>query len=180
MNKLNYIIKLSKKLNYKEMYLIACRIGREENRKAFLIFIDMMYCGIIYGAGYHDYDAFGFINLTKKERKTYLTRGKNNKLVRLCNDRDYCFLYDLKNEFNQLFHDELHRDYFFINHHNQLEFKNWMRNKTEIIVKPNDDACGNGIEKITIDDDIQIDVLYQTLLKRGLTMVEEVIKQHHL
>ena len=42
----------------------------------------MIGCFFKYQAGYADYIFFEMYNLSKKERKTILTRGKNNSYVK--------------------------------------------------------------------------------------------------
>ena len=56
------------------------------------------------------------------------------------------------------------------------EFKQFLKNKKEIIVKPLDGEGGNGVEKIKVNSDIE--KLYQKLIDNNQTLVEEVIKQH--
>ena len=135
----------------------------------------MIKCGFKYQAGYYDYLEFEFYLLNDKQRSTYLTRGKNNEIIRKYNNKEKAYQFDDKQVFNKMFKQFLGRDY--INLDNNLEeFKQFLKNKKEIIVKPLDGEGGKGVEKIKVNSDIE--KLYQKLIDNNQTLVEEVIKQH--
>ena len=75
----------------------------------------MINCSNKYGTGFYDYQEFEFYNLNKNERKTYLTRVKNNAIVNKYNDKEYFYLFDNKYEFNKIFEKFLKRDWLYIN-----------------------------------------------------------------
>ena len=85
MKRLKYIITRIFKMDYKNMLKIAKKISKKTKKPRFFILIDMVICGFKYGAGYYDYQEFEFYNLNRKERKTYLTRAKNVKIVIIVN-----------------------------------------------------------------------------------------------
>ena len=89
MNKIKFLIKAILKLNYKEMFRVARKISAEHGRLTLLTFFDIIYCGLRYGAGYMDYLEFEFYLLNGRQRKTYLTRAKNNEIVRKYNNKEY-------------------------------------------------------------------------------------------
>ena len=135
----------------------------------------MIKCGFKYQAGYYDYLEFEFYLLNDKQRSTYLTRGKNNEIIRKYNNKKKAYQFDDKQVFNKMFKQFLGREY--INLDNNLEeFKQFLKNKKEIIVKPLDGEGGKGVEKIKVNSDIE--KLYQKLINNNQTLVEEVIKQH--
>ena len=105
MNKLKYILKCIRTLDYKNMIKIAKKIAKKEHKLTLFILIDMIYCGFKYGAGYYDYQEFEFYLLNKDERKTYLTRTKNNMIIRKYNNKDDFYLLDIKVLFNEKFKD---------------------------------------------------------------------------
>ena len=70
----------------------------------------MMICTVKYGAGYNDYIIFEFYNMKDKERKTYLTRIKNKKLVTMLNDEKYARIFDEKNLFDKKFAEFMGRE----------------------------------------------------------------------
>ena len=175
MRKVIYLFKRIIGLDYKNMFKIAKKISKKTHKNKFLIIIDMIKCGFKYQAGYYDYLEFEFYLLNDKQRSTYLTRGKNNEIIRKYNNKEKAYQFDDKQVFNKMFKQFLGREY--INLDNNLEeFKQFLKNKKEIIVKPLDGEGGKGVEKIKVNSDIE--KLYQKLINNNQTLVEEVIKQH--
>lgn len=174
MHKIIYLFKRIIGLDYKNMFKIAKKISKKTKKFRLFIVIDMIKCGFTYQAGYYDYQEFEFYLLNKRQRKTYLTRGINNEIVRKYNNKEVAKKFDDKGEFNKIFKDFLHRDYLVLDSFE--EFKKFIKNKKEIIVKPIDGEGGNGVEKITITDDYK--GLYDKLIQNNQRLIEEVIVQH--
>lgn len=174
MNKLKYILKCLKTLDYKNMFKIAKKISKKEHKLFIVILIDIVICGIKYGAGYYDYQEFEFYLLNKEERKTYLTRAKNNSIVRRYNKKEDFYLLDDKVLFNEKFKDFLGRDYLKVD--NFDDFKSFTSKHKEFIAKPIDGCGGKGIMKYEVDDNVE--ELFKVINILNQTLIEEVIKQH--
>lgn len=177
MRKIKYIFLRLKDMNYDAMLKTVSKVHNKTKRPKIIIIFDMIYCALFYQAGYNDYYSFGMYNLTKKERKTILTRGKNNTYVRILNPKEYWHIFDNKDEFNKKFNKYLKRDWLFLEEATYDEFIKFIKNKNEIIAKPRNDSGGHGIEKIKIKD-YDSHELYEYLQNKKLTILEEVIKQH--
>ena len=160
------------------MFKIAKAISKKTNKNYFLIVLDIIRCGIKYQAGYYDYQEFEFYNLNNKERKTYLTRGKNNQIIRKFNDKSSFHKFDNKIELNTIFNDFLKRNWMMIDDNNFSEFQNFFKKNKAIIVKPIDESGGNGIEKFVYSEDIDCKELYEKLLNNKQFLIEECLKQH--
>ena len=117
-----------------------------------MIFLDVIWCGFRYGAGYTDYDVIGFYKLSHKQRVTMITRGKNDKIVKKLNKREYWHLFNNKNEFNEMFSKYIGREWLFLNDdENDLQkFREFVSKHPLFFAKPNDGQCGKGIQKIDI------------------------------
>lgn len=174
MNKLKYILKCIRTLDYKNMIKIAKKIAKKEHKLTLFILIDMIYCGFKYGAGYYDYQEFEFYLLNKDERKTYLTRTKNNMIIRKYNNKDDFYLLDDKVLFNEKFKDYIKRDYLKVD--NFDDFKKFTDKHKEFIAKPIDGEGGKGVMKYEVDNNVQ--ELYKAITGLKQNLVEEVIKQH--
>lgn len=175
MRKIIYLFKRILGLDYKNMFRVAKKISKKTHKNRLSIVLDMVKCGFKYQAGYYDYLEFEFYLLNDKQRSTYLTRGKNNEIIRKYNNKEKAYQFDDKQVFNKMFKKFLGRDY--INLDNNLkELKTFLKDKKEIIVKPLDGEGGKGVEKIKVDSNIE--KLYQKLIDNNQTLVEEVIKQH--
>lgn len=53
-------------MNYKNLFETAKRISKKTNKNSVIIFLDILYCGIRYMAGYVDYEVFEFYNLNSE------------------------------------------------------------------------------------------------------------------
>jgi len=117
---------------------------KEKSSKKFIIF-DMLYCSFKYQAAFFDYLEFEFYNLNNKQRKTYLTNGKNNEIVKRFNNKDYWYILDNKAIFDDYYKKYLNRDY--LKPNSSIEdFNNFIKNKDIIVLKPIDGIGGKGIE----------------------------------
>ena len=178
MSKVKYLIKCIKRLDYSNMFKIVKQVSKKSHKLRIIIFLDMVWCGLFYGAGYYDYQEFEFYLLSRKERKTYLTRVKNNEIVKKYNNKDYFEELDNKVTFNNRFKEYLKRDFLVIKN-NQDEFEKFLKKYKEVIVKPIDGEGGHGVEKITYEKGIDIESIYKDLVKNNQLLVEECIKQHN-
>lgn len=177
MRRIIYLIKRILHLDYKNMFKIATSISKKTGKNRFLILLDMIYCGFSYQAGYYDYQEFEFYNLNKNERKTYLTRGKNNEIVRRFNNKSFFHQFENKTEFNKLFNKYLNRDWLVLDN-NVEELIEFIKEHNAIIVKPVDATGGNGVEKFTYINDEESKKLYDKLIENNQLLVEDCIKQH--
>jgi len=78
--------------------------------------------------------------------------------------------------FNKLYDKYLNRKWLLLDN-NLEEFKNFIKEVPEIIVKPLSLSCGKGVEKINTNKK-NIEKLYDTLIKNNQILVEEVAHQH--
>lgn len=170
--KLSYLSKRIVKMNYKSFFDVIGRVHKVTNKPKMIIFLDVVYCGLRYQAGYLDYELFEMYNLNSKQRKTVLTRGINNQFVKKYNDPSYTHFFVNKDQFNLKFSKFLKRDWLILNENNEEEFKKFIKGKKEIIAKPTNGTHGDGIIKIKPSKNT-----YKELLSKKLLLVEEVIEQ---
>lgn len=177
MKRIIYLFKRIIHLDYKNMFKIAKSISKKTGKNGFLLLLDIVYCGFRYQAGYYDYQEFEFYNLNKQERKTYLTRGKNNEIVRLFNQKPFFYKFENKIEFNKIFNNYLNRDWLYLND-NKEQFVKFFKFHKIIIAKPVDATGGTGVEKFIYKNDFEAEKLYMKLVENKQLLVEECIKQH--
>ena len=60
MRKIKFLIKAIIHLDYKNMFKVAKNVSRKAKKPFIVIFIDIIYCGFNYQAGYYDYQEFEF------------------------------------------------------------------------------------------------------------------------
>lgn len=177
MNKVKYLIKRIFHMNFKSMFNKIDEIHKKTNKNKILIFLDMVYCGIKYQAGYMDYELFEMYNLNNEQRKTILTRGKNNAFVKLLNDKNSVYKFDNKVEFNKIFDKYLKRDWLDFNNSSKEDFNSFIKKHPSFMLKPADGTCGHGIEKIDAKK-YKKDELYKYIQTKGNVVLEELIIQN--
>lgn len=160
------------------MYRIAKAISKKTKKNFFIIIIDIIKCGFKYQAGYYDYQEFEFYNLTDEERKTYLTRGKNNEIIKKFNDMSSFHKFENKVEFNEIFNIYLKRNWMVLNNNNYCKFEDFFKSNHSIIVKPINDEGGHGVEKFIYTNQINCKDIYNKLISNDQLLIEECIKQH--
>ena len=178
MANIKYLIGRIIKMDYKNMLSKINSIHKKTGKSRISIFNDMRECAVKYGAGYSDYDLFEMYNLTDEERDTYITRGRNNELIKKYNNPEYNHIFRNKVEFNTVFKDFIKRDFIEVNHSSKEDVLKFMKKHSTFMAKPVSGTCGKGIEKIDIHDYKNMDEIYDYLTREGMNYeLEEVIKQ---
>ena len=176
MSSLLYKIKCFKGRTLSNMKMIVSNISSKTGKFKLFLFIDMIYCSLRYGAGPFDYQEFEFYNLNKKERKTYLTRVKNNSIVRKYNDKEYMKVFDDKVKFNSLFDEFLKRDWLYLDD-NFDEFVKFCSDKKDFIAKPVDGCGGGGVSLVKVNKK-KLREIYDDLISNNKKLIEEKIIQN--
>ena len=91
-------------------------------------------------------------NLNEEQRKTYLTRRRNNDLIKKYNKPEAFDILENKEKFNTKFNDFLHRSWIKVDVDNLEEVKKWIKEHKRFMAKPIYGGCGHGIEKFEEED----------------------------
>ena len=169
-------LKFFKSGTIKSIINIVNKIHKKTHKCRIYLFFDIIICSLKYGSGPYDYQEFEFYNLNSKERKTYLTRIKNNQVVRKFNDKEISKKFDDKVEFNKIFNEFLKRDWLYLNN-NYDEFVKFCAGKDDFIAKPVGGSGGEGIELIKVKQN-KIKDTYDYLVSNNKLLVEEKIIQN--
>jgi len=178
MKDIKYVLQRLKDMDYGAMLKKVNSIHKKTGRSRIGLVVDMYRCAVNYGAGYMDYDLFEMYNLTPQQRDTYITRGRNNALIKKYNNYDYGSCFVNKAEFNTRFAEFIHREWVMLSDKDAaLEF---MKKQGVFIAKPLDGCCGRGIEKIDLKDyEGDPQKAYDFLCSTGAEYeLEELIRQH--
>ena len=136
MSKVKYLMDRLLRMNHRRMLrtveMIHCKTGRSR----LWVLGDMIRCGLRYGAGYTDYLLCGFYDLTPAQRSTYVTRGVNNRIVRLCNDPAWYHCVEDKRSFNRIYGAFVRRGWLDMNRCTYDAFAEFMDGRDTIISKP--------------------------------------------
>ncbi len=178
MSKAKYLINRILKLDFKNMFAVAKAVSKKSHKPFIVIFTDMIKCGLKYQAGYYDYQEFEFYNISRDKRNTYLTRGKNNEIIKKYNDKSYFHIFNDKIEFNTVFSDYLKRGWINAGEASVDEFIKFTLEHPNIIAKIVDGEGGAGIEKYTIKDEAEARGVYERIKAENQLLVEEFVNQH--
>lgn len=175
-----YIKRVLGGASVKKLNEVIDKVHDKSGKSKFILFFDILGCGVKYGAGYNDYIIFEFYNLKAAQRKTYLTRVKNKKLVTTLNDEKYSIILDEKNRFDKLFKDFLGREVLDLSEIDYDRFAKFAEGKESFFAKPYVGESGKGIEKIKTADFKSTKELYDYVMRKdkNFGLVEEVIVQH--
>ena len=150
MRRILYLIKRILKMDYKGLFKTVKAVHKKSGIGRVKLFIDIVKCGLKYGAGYKDYELCEWWNLNAEQRATYVTRGINNTIVTLLNNKEYYHILDNKIEFNNKFGEYLGRKWLDMSTASLDDFKAFLKGLDIIISKPSAEACGRGVEKINV------------------------------
>lgn len=178
MNKVTYMIRRIAGMNYKQFFENVGKAHAESGKSRPAIFFDMVFCGFRYGCGHADYCLFEFWTLTGAQRRTYLTRGKNNLIVRNCNRAEDRDLFENKVTFNQTFEKFLGRKWLDLRDATAEDLGRFLEGLDAVIAKPLAKSGGFGIEKLRRADFESDEAMWQHLRDRQLDLLEECVIQH--
>lgn len=173
-----YRLKAIFKGNWKSFFKTINIVKEKTNKNKILIFFDILWCLVRYGAGHNDYKTFGFYDLTNKQRNTYITRFRSKKIITTLNDPAYSDYFDNKALFNEKFKEFLNRDTIDIEKVTLKEFEKFIKKHNTIFCKPYRGDSGKGIEKINTKDYVSTKELYDHIKENKIGVVEEAIIQH--
>ena len=159
------------------MFSTIRKLAKENHKLSLAVFFDILWCGFRYGAGYVDYLIFDFVRLSRKQRRTFVTRGINNEFIRKLNDKEHYFKFEDKTVFNSLFKKYIGRNWVCLKDVSAEEFVRFFEENPVVMAKPVDSICGKGIEKFSVSDCDSAE-LYERLIGTGQLLVEECIVQH--
>lgn len=156
------------------------RVHEKSGKNKIATFFDIAQCSLRYGAGYYDYLIFEFYNMNAKQRKTYMTRVKNKKLIMLLNDQNYSYIFDEKNVFDKRFKEFLGREVIDLKDIDYEDFEKFIQGKEYFFAKPYIGESGKGIEKIKVADFSDTKSLYEYVKskEKNFGVIEELIVQH--
>ena len=121
----------------KHIDIIAKNSGKS---KAYIKF-DIIRNFLIRGTGYTDYFRCDFINLSAKEKKTFVTAKTFYKILEYLNDEEYIVLLRDKLVFDELFKKYLKRDFINLRTGSKEDFRKFLDGRETVFAK---DPTGEG------------------------------------
>ena len=161
-------------------FLLAGMLRKPSGKSRLWLLADMLRCALKYNAGYVDYKIAQMYRLNDAQRKTQITRGLSNQIVRRMNDKAYWYLFDDKATFNELFKEEVGRGWMKLSPDTDPEAsKAFLAPHPDTIAKPLEGSSGVGIARYTQDDwQGREDDFLKELLDGQIGIIEERVIQH--
>lgn len=179
MGKLGYYFRVAKSaLNPGKFTKMVKRVHERSGKNSFILFFDMLWCGVRYGAGWNDYLIFGWYDMNAAQRATYVTRVRNKKLITALNDQTKTDVIDNKGEFRKKFEKYLGRQVVDLKGLSKDAFAEFIADKDAIIAKPYIGESGKGIEKLKKADFDSVDSFYSYVMSGKFGLIEQIIVQH--
>ncbi|WP_341954713.1 sugar-transfer associated ATP-grasp domain-containing protein [Salinibacterium sp. TMP30] len=178
MKRIRHYVSRLVSLDVSNMLSVARAISRRSGTPVVLILLDMVWCSLVYQAGYLDYEEFEFTALSRAERRTWITSGNANSIVVKYNQRDFRERFYDKPTFNATFNEWLGREWLDLRTASEAEFVAFVGLHDPIMVKVVDSMSGAGIEKHSGDELADGHALYRQLIDNRQFLVEAFIQQH--
>ena len=178
MSRLSYMLRRAAKMDYRAMLKTANMLHQKTGKSRVWLMADMAKCAAKYNAGYIDYKIAEMYRLNDAQRATQITRGVSNSIVARMNDKKFWHFFDNKTEFNELFRDQVKREWLNLTTADEARFAAFLQGRGDIICKPIDGSSGQGILKCTPEDYADPAALYARLKADGIGIVEDKVIQH--
>lgn len=177
-NPLGWALRVVKGASFKKFSGELKKAQKSSGKSKIFCTYDMARSFIKFGAGYYDYNIFGFSELTDAQRNTYLTRFRAKKLNMQMNDQGIVDLFEHKALFNKLFKEYLGRDFLDLSMASKEDIKAFFNNHEEFFAKPNDLSCGIGMELLKKEDFSSADEFADYVTSKDFGLLEEVLHNH--
>ncbi len=168
------------RMDWKAMWKTTGLLKKRSGKSRIWLLTDMLKCAVKYNAGYMDYKIAQMYKLNDEQRKTVITRGISNEIVRRMNPKEYWHFFDDKAQFNELFKEFIPRKWILTNENTDPEeLFTLCRNSTQLIWKPLEGSSGQGIKKYTPEDwKDGPEAFLSKMNADGKGILEEMVIQH--
>ena len=179
MSRISYVLKRIGKMDFSRMRDTAKMLHKKTGKSTLWLLADMARCAAKYNAGYMDYKIAEMYRLNDAQRRTVITRGISNDIVRRMNDKAYWHFFDDKTQFNTTFAKWVRRDWIKTDEALTPEaLSAFLADKTQAIYKPLEGSSGQGIVKYQQKDWQNLPLFMEQLSEAGPGILEEVVIQH--
>jgi len=173
MKRLIYVFKKIGTMDYARMWEFSNKAAKKHHRFIVFVLFDMLWCSLVYGAGYSDYYIYNFTKLTANQRATFVTIRRFDQTILTLNDKSQWDKFDNKFIFNQIFKDYVGRFWCDIRSLTYLEYESLFDSYPALIIKPHDGISGKGVKKLTK----AVRSEFEELQANGPYLLEECIQQ---
>lgn len=167
----------TKKINKKSFNQRLNELAEETNQRKSRIFKDMVVCKKKFHITFKDYYFFDVINLNHLERKSVISKKMNNHFVLKYNIMKYGTPFIERAEFMKIFSKYINREWLILTGNNKKEFVSFCDRHSTFIAKSNKMKKQKKYKIVDIKS-YKLKDLYEELMERNLTVIEENIIQN--
>ena len=179
MGKISFFLKRLVRMDYHRMHRTFKEIHKKSGKNTAFLLGDMLTCALKYNAGYMDYKIAEMWNLNDAQRRTVITRGISNSIVRQMNDKSFWHYFDDKAQFNATFKKWIDRAWLKISEETTIDqLRTLCADRDALIGKPLEGSSGQGIIKYEHSAWTDLEAFKAQLLKDQIGILEEIVIQH--
>ena len=180
MSRLGFFFKRLVRMDWKKMWATTAVLKERSGKSRLWLLADMLRCAVKYNAGYMDYKIAEMYRLNDAQRRTVITRGISNSIVRRMNDKAYWHYFDDKTQFNTLFREWIPRQWLLINADTKPEDVQALTQAHDALIwKPLEGSSGQGIRKYSKEDwQDGPEAFLKRMQQDGPGVLEELVVQH--
>lgn len=173
-----FILKCIRNMNFSDFFATLKQLKKESGKNYFWLLLDVVYSGFRYGAGFNDYRLCQFYRLPSSVRKTYVTRGVNQKLAECLTDPTYTICFNDKRIFYRIYNGLLGRKWVSINEAKRAEALDFLNQNEAVMIKPAFGTGGAGIQKVNRADFQSVGDMLSFIQSQNVDIMEAYIVQH--
>ncbi len=130
-----WLLNKFKSINNERLKKHIAVIHQNTGKPRIYIFCDMVLNFLTRGSGYTDYFRGDYINLTKEQKKTFVTAKSFHNILAYLNNPEYEIVLKDKILFNKLFKKYIKREYIDLHVASLEEFKSFLKGKKVVFAK---------------------------------------------
>ena len=144
-----------------------------------LLFLDILWCNLVYGTFDEDYIRFQFYRKNARERRRWYTGCLNYYwMMDILYDKYAIDVFDNKNLFDKVFKKYMKHETLYLAESTEDEVRAFIDKHGEVIVKPADGALGVGIYKLKSSDIDGVNKVVNSISAGEKLILEQLIVQH--
>lgn len=163
--------------NYGRFWRRLKEAGARDGRSPVALAAIFAGCMAKYGCGLTDYVDYQFWNLTKEERREYVTIKDSDIFYEKVNPAKHKTFFTVKPNFLKNFAPYIKRDYFLPETGSAEELARFLQGKAQVMVKPVDGLGGHGVRKLTVAE-LGDPAAFLAELRENRLFLEDLIVQH--
>ena len=176
--RVRYLVDRVRALDAGRLWNLAGAISKDARRPRLVILVDMLYSSVVYEIAFQDYQDWDFFDLTRAERRTFMSHPKSNHLALKLNHPDFRGKLADKSRFNEEFAEFLGREWLDVRNTDAQQIEEFVTRHGAVMAKVPDSLGGIGIAKREASEITDYAAFREELLAGRQFLLEQLIPQH--